>query len=76
VPRRAFSSALRSTAFGASKIKRLSVEWGIMRVNLLRFTVVFCTPIVRWRIGFQSAFSLSFALRQEEAPNAPERLLI
>ena len=74
--RKALSRALRSTAFGASRIKRLSAEWGMIRVYLLRSTLVFCVPIARWSIGRQSAFNLSLAFLHDVAPMGPERLLI
>jgi hypothetical protein len=76
VLRKALSKALRSTAFGAFRINRLSVEWGMMRVYLLRSTDVFCLPIACCRIGCQFAFSLSLAFLHDVVPRGPDRLLM
>ena len=48
----------------------------MIRVYLLRSTEVFYFPIALWSIGFQSAFSLSFACLHYVVPRGPERLLI
>jgi hypothetical protein len=48
----------------------------MIRVYLLRSTVLFCLPIARCRIGRQSALRRSFAFLQDVAPIGPVRLLM